>query len=49
MYKDSTLDQEESKGRAVILYINKDSKKMVVCCNEKNEIYPVAMVRMNKS
>lgn len=46
MYKDSALDQR--KGRAVILYINKDDKKMAVCCNEKNEICPEAMVRMTK-
>ncbi|XP_076591659.1 uncharacterized protein LOC143323610 isoform X2 [Chaetodon auriga] len=29
--------------RAVMLYVNKDGKKMVVCCNEKHEIYPEEM------
>lgn len=44
-YKDSI---EGKVGRAVMLYANKDGKKMVVCCNEKHEIHPVEMVSVNK-
>lgn len=39
---------EGTVGRAVMLYANKDGKKMVVCCNEKHEIHPVEMVSVNK-
>nr|XP_046244360.1 uncharacterized protein LOC124058837 [Scatophagus argus] len=35
--------QEGRRGRAVMLYVNKDGKKMMVCCNEKHEIQPVEM------
>ncbi|XP_077422479.1 interleukin-18-like [Vanacampus margaritifer] len=31
------------RGFAVMLYANKNGTKMVVCCNEKREIYPKAM------
>ncbi|XP_067363320.1 interleukin-18-like [Channa argus] len=41
IYKNNELGGD--KGRPVILYANKDGKKMVVCCNEKEEICPVAM------
>uniref|UniRef100_UPI0037E878F8 uncharacterized protein n=1 Tax=Semicossyphus pulcher TaxID=241346 RepID=UPI0037E878F8 len=30
-------------GRAVMLFVNKDGKKMVACCNKNGEIYPEAM------
>lgn len=38
----------KSKGRAVMLYVNKDGKKMVACCNEKHEIYPEEMQDLPK-
>lgn len=47
MYNDSNITQWQ--GRAVILYTNKDNKKMVVWCHDKNEICSVAMVRINSS
>ncbi|XP_055370102.1 uncharacterized protein LOC114868033 [Betta splendens] len=40
MYMESTSN---SAGRAAILYSNKEKKKMVVCCNERNEIYSQEM------
>ncbi|XP_044059670.1 uncharacterized protein LOC122879529 isoform X7 [Siniperca chuatsi] len=41
IYKESS--QVGRKGRAVMLYANRDGKKIVACCNEKHEIYPEAM------
>uniref|UniRef100_A0A3Q3KUJ1 Interleukin-18 n=1 Tax=Mastacembelus armatus TaxID=205130 RepID=A0A3Q3KUJ1_9TELE len=41
IYQNSAL--ENRKGRAVMLYANKDGQKMVACCSEKHEIYPLAM------
>lgn len=32
------------KGFAVILYAIKNDRKMVVCCGDKRNIYPKAMV-----
>lgn len=34
--------------RAVMLYVNKDGKKMVACCNEKHDIYPEEMQDLPK-
>lgn len=39
IYNDST----KGKGKAVMLYVNKDGKKMVACCNDKHEICPESM------
>lgn len=41
VYKDSTLGG--NKGRAVMMYVKKGDKTMVVCCNEKHEICPEQM------
>ncbi|XP_077398025.1 uncharacterized protein LOC144033667 isoform X2 [Festucalex cinctus] len=36
------------KGNAVMLYAHKNGTKMVVCCNDRREIYPKAMDIPNK-
>lgn len=41
MYKSNDLWGD--KRKPVMLYANKDGKKMVACCNEKDEIYPMEM------
>ncbi|XP_024910849.1 uncharacterized protein LOC112486949 isoform X2 [Cynoglossus semilaevis] len=41
LYSDSSRDQKQ--GIAVILYMKKDGRKLVVCCRRNNEIYSEAM------
>lgn len=43
-YRDSKT--EEQKGRAVILYADKDGKKMMVSCKDGREIYAEEMERI---
>ncbi|KAG7480364.1 interleukin-18 isoform X1 [Solea senegalensis] len=41
LFNDNSL--QERKGRAVMVYANKDGKKMVACCRSNNEVYAEAM------
>uniref|UniRef100_A0A3Q3J7M8 Uncharacterized protein n=1 Tax=Monopterus albus TaxID=43700 RepID=A0A3Q3J7M8_MONAL len=49
IYKeDSRISKAVGKGRPVMLYADKDGKKMVACCSDRQEIYPEAMDLPNK-
>lgn len=39
---------EEKMGKAVMIYVYKDGRKMVVCCSDSHDIEAEAMVSRNK-
>ncbi|XP_047191820.1 uncharacterized protein LOC118299517 isoform X4 [Scophthalmus maximus] len=41
IYNDSSLEQMQ--GISVMLYTNRNGKKIMACCRDHNEIYPEAM------